>query len=82
MKVQKQIVTIQEVDHTHHITPTKKLITRSRTPGNVVSNSRSATALLQRALVVEPSKHVMNTSKSKQMFSFGVGPRFKPMSIT
>ena len=81
MKLQKQIVTIQEVDH-NQVTPPKKMITRSRTPGNVVSNSRSATALLQRALVVEPSKHVMNTSKSKQMFSFGVGARFKPMSIT
>jgi len=46
-------------------TPPKKLITRARTPNNVVSNSRSATALLSRALGVEPSKHIMNTSKSK-----------------
>ena len=74
MKTSQQKVLMENQPTLH-----KKLdTTRARTPQNAMSNSRSANALISRALGIKPHAHALNTSKSKQMFSFGIGQRFKP----
>ena len=51
---------------------------RSQTPQMSQSDTRNFKALLSRSMSsMHPSQHPSNTSKSKQMFTFGIGQRFK-----